>query len=252
MKLAKGEKQITVPKVGRMTAADLVDGIDMVDTEDIGMTTTDLTTSEVGMKVILTKKMLRQENEDVFRMVGRQMGDGMGRKKDEDIIALFSALNGGTTLGADGKNMSMTNLAACISKAKSAPYPNPVAVVHHPNALYEMTKGTVITPGSTYPIPHGYAEDLLKDFYKMKLNGVSVFEDGNIDKITNYDSGYGAIFSKQAMVIVESLGMTVEKDEDISLRAWEVVVTSDYGCFELDDGYGAPMQYEIGDPATNN
>lgn len=252
MTLKQGEKQVTVPKVGQMTASDLTDGIDIVDTEDISMTTTDLTTAEVGMKVILTDKLLRQENESVFAMVGVQMGDGMARKKDTDVLALFESLNGGTDLGADDKNLTVTNLAACISVAKAKKYPSPISVVHHPNAVYQITKTMTITPGSTYPIPHGYAEDLLKDFYRMTLNQVGVFEDGNIAKYGGEDSGYGAIFSKSAMVILESQAQRPERERDASLRAWELVLTSDYGCFELDDGYGAPMLYEIGDHATNN
>ena len=89
MTLADGEKSITVPKVGQMSAAGLTDGIDMTDSEDIGMTTTSLTTSEVGLKVILTDKLVRQENEDVMKMVGRQMGDAVARKKDTDRLLLL-------------------------------------------------------------------------------------------------------------------------------------------------------------------
>ena len=37
--LPKGSKQVTVPKVGQMTMSDLVDGQDIIDEEDIGMTT---------------------------------------------------------------------------------------------------------------------------------------------------------------------------------------------------------------------
>jgi hypothetical protein len=251
MNLPKGDKQITVPKVAQMTASDLVDGKDMVDSEDIGMSTVDLTTAEVGLKVIITDKLARQENEDTFKIVGRQMGDAMGRKKDEDIIALFSALNSGTALGGDNKNLTLTNLSACIAWAKGNKLPNPVAVVHHPYAIYQTVASAALTPSQTYPIPHGYSEDLVKDFWKFTVNGIAVFEDGNIDKISGYDSGYGAIFSKEAMVIVESQGYRTERDKDISLRATEVVVTADYGCFELDDGYGAAMQYEIGAPSTD-
>ena len=36
--LGKGQKQVTVPKVGQMTMADLQDGQDLIDEEDIGMT----------------------------------------------------------------------------------------------------------------------------------------------------------------------------------------------------------------------
>ena len=137
MTLEKGAKQITVPKVGQVTAQDLTDGEDLVATADIGMTTTDLTTAEVGLKYILTDKLVRQENESVFNIVGRQGGDAMGRKKNNDVIALFSALNGGSPLGGDSKHMTMKNLAACIAHAKSNKFPSPIFVIHHPNAGFQ-------------------------------------------------------------------------------------------------------------------
>ena len=57
--LPQGAKQMTVPKVAQMSAAALTDGVDMVSSADIGMTTTDLTTGEVGLKVILTDKLVQ-------------------------------------------------------------------------------------------------------------------------------------------------------------------------------------------------
>ncbi len=251
MTLKKGDKQITVPKVGVMTMANLTDGVDLVDSEDIGMTTTDLTTGEAGLKVILTDKLLRQENENVFTMVGKQMGDAKARKVDTDIIALFAALNGSTTLGATTKNLTIGNAGACIAFAKANKFPSPVQIVHHPNAVYALTNSLAVSPVATYPVPKGYAEDLLRDFYKIKLNGIAIFEDGNIEVVPAATSGYGAIFSKSAMVFVESKAPTTERERDASLRAWEVVLTCDYGVFELDDSYGAPMRYTISAPTTS-
>ncbi len=253
--LPKGHKQITVPKVAQMTASALTDGVDIIDAKDIGMTTTDLTTAEVGLKVILTYKLINQENEDVFRMVGRQMGDAMARKKDEDIIALFSALNGGTTLGADNANLTLAMYSACVARATADKYPKPVFVVHHPNALADLAKSAMNlgTPASTYRNSGGLSEHaagVLKNFYSLMVNGVEAFHDGNINKIAATGSGYGAIFSKNSMAYIEGWGDKVEREQDISLRAWEVVITSDYGVFELDDGYGAPMRYEIGNLNT--
>jgi len=252
LRLGKGEKQMTVPKVGQATASDLVDGVDLVDTQEIGMTTNDLTTGEVGLKFIITDKLARQENEDVFAIIGRQMGDAMARKKDTDVIALFPALNGGTTLGATTKVLTPANVAACIAFSKANKFPSPINIVHHPNAVYDITVGLTITPGSTYPIPHGYAEDLLKDFFKMTLNQVAVFEDGNCALGYGGVAGdvMGAVFSKNAMCVLDQKGFGTERERDASLRATEVVVTADYGCWELDDSYGAPMLYDATAPTT--
>ena len=45
-------------------------------------------------------------------------------------------------------------------------------------------------------------------------------------------------------------GKSEARDRDISLRAWEVVITEDYGMFEVDDTLGAALEYEIGDHST--
>ncbi len=251
--LPMGAKQMTVPKVGQMAANALTDGLDMVDSEDIGMTTTDLTTSEVGLKVILTDKLVRQENEDVFKMVGRQMGDAMARKKDTDIIALFSGLNGGTTLGLDDAVLVVNMAIAVIAHATANKFPQPVHVVHHPNCLADLSKSMMAVGGtgtqhiSYYTgILQGLSEELLRNFWSLNINGVNFFHDGNLPKDGANDSGYGAIFSKNAMCIIESKAPGVERERDASLRGTEIVMVSDYGVFELDDGYGAPMLYEIG------
>ena len=251
--LNQGEKQLTIPKVAQMTSSDLTDGEDIVDSQDIGMTTTDLTTAEVGMKVILTDKLIRQANDSIMAMVGKQMGDGQVRKVENDIIALFSALNGGSDFGLDNKNMTLQNFAAAIAVGKTKKWPSPIFCIHHPNAVFALTSSLAPMGGTaSVAVPHGFSEDLLRDFYAVTFNRVPVFETGNIEKVADQDSGYGVLASREAMCIIESTDMNKENERDASLRAWELILTSDYGVFELDDGYGAPMLFEIGDPSTSN
>lgn len=255
LKIKKGEKSITWPKVGQAEATDLTEGVEIVDSQDIGLNYSELASSEVGLMFTLTDKLVRQFNEDVFKVIGHQAGDAMARKKEQDILALFPSLNGGTVKGADNINMNVKNVAACIAWAQSVPVSQPYFIVHHPNALHAYFDSLSFTPASTYPMPTGYAEDLLKDWYWGKTSGpggVPMFNAGNIEKIAGTDSGYGVIASKDAMGIVEQLGYTVKKAENIRKRATDVVVVSDYGCYELDDSYGAAMRYEIGAPTTSN
>lgn len=253
MVLEQGAKTVTVPKVGQFTFAALQDGIDMVNEQNIGMSTIDLTSSEVGAKIILTDKLVRQENESVFNIVGRQFGDAAARKKDQDIIALYTALNGGTNLGATTKLLTMANLGACIAFAKANKFPEPIALVHHPNAIYQTVVSAAVTPSATYPLPDGYAEDLIKRFYSFEVNGVQIFQDGNVaggaGGVAN--DGVGVIMSKNALTVLNSKGFGVEEQRDASLRAWELNATADYGAFELDDGYGAGLLYSLAAPSTS-
>ena len=255
--LPSGSKQVTVPKVSQMDMSDLVDGQDIVDEEDIGMSTVDLTASEVGAKVIITDKLARQSAENVFSMIGRQLGDGMARKKDTDVIALYTNLNGGTKLGADGRTMTVANTHAIISNAKANKFGNQLYILHHPNAVAALSKdgATVASLGAAGggEISNGFSADLLRNFYSglRPINNVAIFEDGNIDKVAGVDSGIGVIADKSALAVLKSIDTRTERQRDASLRATEVVITADYGVFELDDSRGAGVTFEIGDIATS-
>jgi hypothetical protein len=248
--LPKGAKSVTVPKVSQMSMSDLVDGQDIVDEEDIGMTTVSLTAAEVGAKVIITDKLLREQVTNVFSMIGRQLGEGMARKKDTDVIALWPSLNGDTRLSADNQTFSTANVHAAIAYAKANKFGNQLYIVHHPNAVAELSKASATTADTAAAagLTSGWSVDLLQNFYSglRPINGVSIFEDGNIEAISGQDSGYGVIADKTAMAYLSSVETRTERERDASLRAWEIVMTADYGVFELDDTRGAAFIAELG------
>ena len=248
--LPKGAKQVTVPKVGQMSMSDLTDGQDIIDEEDIGMTTVDLTASEVGAKIILTDKLIRQSAENVMSIVGRQLGDGMARKKDTDVHALYSGLNGGTSLGTSGTTLKLANVAAAIAYAKANKFGTQLYILHHPNTIFDIAN-TAVTASQTYPDPKGWSEDQLGNFFSglRPLNAVPLFEDGNLDNSTAAAT-VGVIADKSALAVLKSVETRTERQRDASLRATELVMTSDYGVFELDDSRGAAMTYDASAPST--
>ena len=247
--LPKGGKTVTVPKVGQMTISDLQDGIDIVDEEDISMTTVDLTAAEVGAKVILTDKLVRQAADNVFSIVGRQLGDGMARKKDTDVHALYAALNGGTTLGAATKYMSLANVAGAIAYAKANKFGTQLYILQHPNAVFKIASEAVTA--SQYAIPKGWSEDLLGNFWSgiRPINNVPIFEDGNLS-VDSDDDAIGVIADKSALAVLKSVDTNTERQRDASLRATEIVMTADYGVFELDDAKGAALTFDAAAPSS--
>ena len=252
--LPKGAKQVTVPKVGQMSMSDLTDGQDIVDEEELGMTTVDLTASEVGAKVILTDKLLREQVNNVFTMIGKQLGDGMARKKDTDVHSLYTNLNGGTKLGAATKFMKASNLQGIIAYAKANKFGNQLYVLHHPNAVAYLSKeAATVASAVTNAIPDGWSADLLKNFWSglRPMNNVPIFEDGNLS-VDASDDAIGVIADRGAMAYLSSVDTRTERQRDASLRAWEVVMTADYGVFELDDSRGAGVTFDASALASNN
>ena len=247
--LPKGSKQVTVPKVASMTMSDLVDGQDIIDEEDIGMTTVDLTAAEVGAKIIITDKLARQSAENVFSIIGRQLGDGMARKKDKDVLDLYSGFS--TDIGSAGRSMSLANVSATVAYAKGNKFGSQVYIVQHPFAVWDIAN-TAVTASTTYPVPAGWSADLLGNFFSglRPMNGVPIFEDGNIS-IDSSDDAIGVCADRSALAVLKSVDTRTERQRDASLRATEVVITADYGVFELDDSKGVALTLDAGTPATS-
>ena len=247
--LPKGSKQVTVPKVGQMDMSDLVDGQDIIDEEDIGMTTVDLTAAEVGAKIIITDKLARQSAENVFSIIGRQLGDGMARKKDKDVLALYSGFS--TDIGSAGRDMSLANVSATVAYAKGNKFGSQVYIVQHPFAVWDIAN-TAVTASTTYPVPAGWSADLLGNFFSglRPINGVPIFEDGNIS-IDSSDDAIGVCADKSALAVLKSVDTRTERQRDASMRATEVVITADYGVFELDDSKGVALTLDAATPATS-
>ena len=246
--LPKGAKQVTVPKVGQMSMSDLVDGQDIVDEEEIGMTTVDLTAAEVGAKIILTDKLVRQAADNVMSIVGRQLGEGMARKKDNDVTALYSGFS--TDIGASGRKMDIENVAVAVAVAKGSNYGSQVYINHHPFTIFDLAKEAAGT-AATYPMTPGWSQDLLGNFWSgiRPIFGVPIFEDGNITR-TTVAATVGVIADKSALAVLKSVDTRTERQRDASLRATELIMTSDYGVFELDDSRGAALTLDSTTPAT--
>jgi hypothetical protein len=76
-----------------------------------------------------------------------------------------------------------------------------------------------------------------------------MFEDGNLDNSTAAAT-VGVIADKSALAVLKSVDTNTERQRDASLRATEVVMTADYGVFELDDTRGAPLTFDASAPST--
>ena len=250
--LQKGSDTGLFPKVGQVTISQLTEGVDMVDEEEIGMSTVSVTTNEFGARIILTDKLLRQNVAANWAMVGRQFGDGQKRLRETELINLFSALNGGTSFGAAAAEFKAANATSVVAIAKTDKMGDDLVMVQHPNAVMRLARDlSTIGSGTLRPLPEGYSARLLgKAWTGYRIWDVPVFESGNITRDSN-DDAIGAIYSKPALGVLESLAPSQEKQRDASLRAWELTWVSDFAAFEQDDSLGAPLTYDAADPSTS-
>lgn len=242
MVLEPGEKSKYIPKFASGGAAsDLTDGVDMTQETAITITGTTHTTDEAGCKVIVTKKLRHQLKEDAFVAAGRIIGNMMGRKIDNDGVALFSGLD--NSVGAASSTLTLGFLAAAIAQCKgqSEPVPDPLVFVHHPytmNALVDQ----ITVPSATLAFPDSLSLPMLREYWKgqEKLYGVNCFIDGNI---TSGSACYGALFSPMALIYLVGWEPENWLEEDKSLRGHEIGIVADYSMVEEDGTYGRAMLF---------
>ena len=141
-------------------------------------------------------------------------------------------------------------MSASVACAKGNNFGSQVYINHHPFAVWDVAN-TAVTASSTYPVPAGWTADLLGNFFSglRPINGVPIFEDGNIS-IDSSDDAIGVIADKSALAVLKSVDTRTERQRDASLRATELIMTSDYGVFELDDSRGAALTLDSTTPAT--
>jgi len=242
----KGAGQMYFPKAGQMSAHDLTEGVDLSSSEAIGLTVDAVDCEEVGLKVILTDKLVRQFSEDIWAMVGRQVGDAMARKKDKDLLDLFDSL---TSKGAAGTSLTLSYYAAVSTALRAVPVPLPIVCVLHPYTAHGLKTAQAVS--GTYPIPAaGLSVDVIKQWHVGTWAGVPCFEDGNID-IDDSDDAKGGMFGRQCLGYLQSKAPSTERERDASLRATELVIVADYEAFVLDDSHGFEMYYDASAPSAS-
>lgn len=248
--LEAGQKTLTIPKLSAFAdAEDLIDGVDMTQSQQIANTYTDITTAELGVKAIVTDKLIRQSNESVFRMCGRLLGDSMRRKIEKDGLDMLDGFS--NALGAYNTTMTSGYLSAAITQlqGQSEPAPEPYAFVHHPYVVKKVMDAVAVV--GTYPLPEGFSAKMVKDYWRgtFAIFGTPVFSNGLIS-IGSNSGAKGAVFSKSAIGYVVSKEASTERQRDASLRAWELVHVQDSDWVELDDGYGREMYFACSAPTS--
>ena len=250
--LKKGHDTEIIPKVGQMNVRILNEGEEMTDEEDLGLTTISVSTNEVGGYILLSRKLLRRtaaSTGNLFSAAGRQFGEAQARLMNTDILALFTALNGGTDFGSNGIPFSAANATSAVARAKTGKFGGDLFMVHHPNAVMRLARDlSTIGSGQIRPLPAGYSADLLSKVWKgLMVWDVPVFETGDMDR-DGSDDAIGVIADKSAIGVLREMAPTSDKDWVANRRSWQLTFVSEYIAFEIDDTKGAPITCDAADP----
>ena len=230
-RIAAGFKQWDVLTMARLTSASaLTEGVDLTSAQQLVANSLSITPSEHGIIATLSKRLIRRQgDQNVVSTAGRLCANSLRRRQALDVIALYDGFSK-SVVGA-GNALDITSFRGSVAylltdnSSSYGPAPLPLHAALHIEQISDiMLDLTDTAPRGTTT---GMTEELLQRWYKSsdRLYGVQVFHSGNISRDSG-DDAKGAIFAKDALVMVMANDAEVTEEDDNSLRAIE------YGCFQ--------------------
>jgi hypothetical protein len=211
---------------------------------------------EVGAEVILTDRAMKRTPEAMMARAGRMLGNAFRRKKEQDILALFAGFS--RDLGAAGSAFDISDLAkiytrltAGVESGQDESAPGPYAAILHPFHYHDIliSAQTIGIPGTAVQINDGLTQQLSTDYFVGKWYNLPV-DLHPLIAIDASDDAVSAVFSKEALLLITTSNpYKKEQERDIHLRAWDIVVTSEYGTGELEDQFGFAITADASVPA---
>ena len=233
-------KTIQVPIYPAVSAAALTEGSDMSSTA-VSTSNVSITVAEVGVQAVLTDLAAQSSARDVAGDLGRVLGEGIAKKMDEDLIALFDGFS--TSFGATTTELTAADIfkAAATLRANNA-IGSPVAVIH-PYQAYNLKANLT----NTFANPNGgdAQNAAMRSGYVGTLAGVDIYESANISIDGSGDSK-GAMFVPAALGLALKWDIKIEPQRDASIRGWELNATAAYGVGELQDSMGCELYFDAG------
>ena len=230
-RIAAGFKQWDVLTMARLTSASaLTEGVDLTSAQQLVANSLSITPSEHGIIATLSKRLIRRQgDQNVVSTAGRLCANSLRRRQALDVIALYDGFSN-SVVGA-GNALDITSFRGSVAYLltdNSSSY-GPAPVPLHAALHIEQISDVILDITDTAPrgTTTGMTDDMLQRWWKGsdRLYGVQVLHSGNITRDSSDDSK-GALFAKEALVMVMATDAEVTEEDDNSLRAIE------YGCFQ--------------------
>ena len=256
--LPKGRgDNIKIPKYGTFDdAQDGQEGTDVTQSQKLSDAVSTITPTEIVVKAVVTKRTVDQRRSDVLKIIGKLMGDSMGRKEEKTGLTMLSGFSLG--LGSAGTALNWEHIGAgrhairgggggAAALVEPAPMASPILNVSHPHQLWPLAKDLAAV-GSTTPYPVGLSADIVKMGRVGKIQDVTTFEAGLLT-IDSSDDAIGGMFAKDALILVYG---EREEYQDFrgALRAYEITMSRWLTFYEWNDSWGRSMTFDAVMPVS--
>lgn len=238
-------KTVTVPIYPQVSAAAITEG-DIVSNTAVSTSGVTLTVATNAIRTMVTDLSVASSSSNVIADLGRLFGEGIARKIDKDLTALFAGFSAG--VGDYTGQITAASIFNSVAKLRGAGVaPDGIVCVLHPEIAYDL-KAALTTPSSSVAFSGGTLSDVGNEAMRMgyvgMLAGVPVYETSNIDYDTNAGDFPGAVFHRDALGLALIGDVQIETARRIDYLSTEIVASAHYGVGELQDGLGRYLKFD--------
>tara|TARA_R100001086_G_scaffold248723_1_gene186356 strand:+ start:359 stop:1189 length:831 start_codon:yes stop_codon:yes gene_type:complete len=247
-RIPQGHKQWDILTYARLTQASaLTEGVDLASTQQLVAASLSITPSEHGIIATLSKRLIRRQGDtSVMSTTGTLIANSLRRRQANDVIALYDGFSK-SVVGANTQ-MDVTHFRGSVAylltdnSSSYGPAPMPLHAALHIEQISDIILD-ISDPGTAAGNrPAGFGDDLLQRWWRGndRLYGIPIFHSGNISRDSSGDSK-GAIFAKEALVMVMANNADVTEETDESVRAVEVGIFQEWSEGERADAHGVEV-----------
>jgi len=208
-----------------------VEGIDLANSE-VQTTNKALVVATRGIMTTITDLARNGASSNIITDIGGLFGRSIANAIDTNLIALFAAMNGGTSVGDGTANINADDFFRAAAILRTSNASGSLSAVISPAMAYDLKKDLLDNHGTT-----DLTNEALRAGYVGHIAGIAVYESSLATT--------GAVFGKEALGLAVMQDITIETQRDASLRANELVATAIYGVGELQDTHGVSFDMTV-------
>lgn len=183
-----------------------------------------LTPSEVGQQYFITDQRIATDWSNARNDAVQDMGLGMAKKIDTDLVGGFSSFTGGTVQPT--LNMTWGAFLAAITTLRAQYAPQPYVFVCHPYQWHSL--GTALAANQTVTNSPMLQDEFVRNWFVGNCYGVDCFVDGNITDGTAAGATTAGMFSRAALALDIRRAPRLEIERDASRRGYEFNMSAVY------------------------
>ena len=246
-RIPQGHKTWDILTYARLTSAQAVtEGVDLSSSQQLVANSLSITPAEHGIIATLSQRLVRRQGDtSVVSTTGKMLAASLRRRQALDVIALydgFSQSSPGATYALDITTFRGA-VAYLLTDNDTAygPAPLPLHAALHIEQISDIILD-ISDPGTVVSSRDGLSAEMLQRWWKGsdRLYGVQIFHSGNIARDSGGDAK-GAIFAKEALVMVMATNAEATEQADHSLRATEYGIFQEWGEGERADPHGVEI-----------